>query len=37
MFISGEKVIIHGDDLKPLVRCPLLVADIDYFKTAKNQ
>ncbi|WGV29109.1 hypothetical protein [Halotia branconii] len=32
MFISGEKAIIHGHDLKPLVTCPLLVADIDHFK-----
>ncbi|BAY10575.1 hypothetical protein [Calothrix sp. NIES-2098] len=32
--ISGEKVTIHGDDLKPLVTCPLLVADIDKLKKA---
>jgi hypothetical protein len=28
MFTSGEKAVIHGDDLKPLVVCPLLKEDI---------
>jgi hypothetical protein len=28
MFISGEKAVIHGDDLKGLVVCPLLEKDI---------
>jgi hypothetical protein len=32
MLTSGEKVMIHGDDLKPLVICPLLVADIENLK-----